>query len=70
MPGGEEMAQEWLGLKIAGISGEESEAGRMWKGTRSAWKVGESGRRQRVLQQDPLCSQVSPNRLFHSDLKF
>ena len=26
MPGGEEMAQEWLGLRIAGISGEESEA--------------------------------------------
>ena len=36
------MAQECLGLKIAGISGEESEAGRMWKGTRSAWNVGES----------------------------
>ena len=26
MPGGEELAQEWLGLRIAGISGEESEA--------------------------------------------
>jgi len=26
VPGGEELAQEWLGLRIAGISGEESEA--------------------------------------------
>ena len=36
------MAQEWLGLETAGISGEESEAGRLWKGTSSAWDAGES----------------------------